>query len=61
MRSEPGQGPLVAFVPPGDPTEIVERAAAANVIVRSLPNGWIRVSCGWWNDRSDLDRLLAVL
>ncbi|MDQ6773862.1 MAG: aminotransferase class V-fold PLP-dependent enzyme [Candidatus Dormibacteraeota bacterium] len=61
VRSDPGQGPLVSFVPSGEAAETVQRAAAAGVIVRSLPNDWIRVSCGWWTDRSDLDRLLAVL
>jgi selenocysteine lyase/cysteine desulfurase len=32
------------------------------VIVRDLPGtGWLRASCGWWNDEEDVERLVASL
>ncbi len=45
-----------------DPASVVERCAEHRVVVRSFPGlPWVRASVGAWNDRSDLDRLLAVL
>ncbi|HEU4972248.1 MAG TPA: aminotransferase class V-fold PLP-dependent enzyme [Gaiellaceae bacterium] len=42
--------------------EIVARLAEADVIVRDLPGrGLVRASVGWWNDESDLDRLVSAL
>ncbi len=56
------EGTLVSFVAPGDPAEDAARLYDAGVIVRDLPGtGWLRASCGWWNDESDLERLLAAL
>ncbi len=54
---------LVSWRAPVDVTaEIVGRAAEAGVIIRDLPGrGLVRASVGWWNDESDLDRLLAAL
>jgi L-cysteine/cystine lyase len=44
-----------------DPEELVERAAAARVIIRNLPGrGLARASIGAWSDESDLERLLAL-
>jgi L-cysteine/cystine lyase len=55
-------GTLVSFVAPGDPADDAARLYHAGVIVRDLPGtGWLRASCGWWNDESDLERLLAAL
>jgi len=32
------------------------------VVVRDIPgHGLLRVSCGWWNNGEDVDRLLAAL
>jgi len=46
----------------GETAEIVARIADADVIVRDLPGrGLIRASVGWWNDESDLERLVAAL
>ena len=48
--------------PPEETAEIVARIAKADVIVRDLPGrGLIRASVGWWNDESDLERLVAAL
>jgi L-cysteine/cystine lyase len=56
------QGTLVSFVVPGEPAENAARLYDTGVIVRDLPGtGWLRASCGWWNDESDLERLLAAL
>jgi L-cysteine/cystine lyase len=58
----PGQGTLVSFRVPGDAAEAVARLFEAGVIARDVPEtGWIRVSCGYWTNEDDLDRLLSVL
>jgi L-cysteine/cystine lyase len=52
---------LVAWREPGA-AAVVERCAAAGVIVRSLPGDQlVRASFGGWNDEDDLDRLIAAL
>jgi L-cysteine/cystine lyase len=61
VRSEPGQGTLISFRVPGDPPETVKGAEAAGVVIRHLPDGWLRASVGWWNDESDIDRLAGFL
>jgi L-cysteine/cystine lyase len=49
-------------VPAEESADVVARLAAADVIVRDLPGrGLVRASVGWWNDESDLERLLAAL
>ncbi len=53
---------LVAFRPPGEPSELVEALYRAGVHVREIPRrGLIRVSCGWWTSDDDLDRLITAL
>ena len=60
--SEPGQSTLVSFRAPGNPTEDVARLHEQGVLVRELPHtDYIRASVGWWNDESDLERLVAGL
>jgi L-cysteine/cystine lyase len=54
-------GTLVSITSPGDPQATVARCRERGVIVRALPNGWLRVSCGWWTSDEELDRLLAAL
>jgi L-cysteine/cystine lyase len=57
----PGDATLVAFRAE-DPPALVEKLFAAGVVVRDLPGtGLVRVSCGWWTDDDDLDRLVAAL
>jgi L-cysteine/cystine lyase len=47
---------------PDGTADIVTRLAAAGVIVRDLAGrGLVRASVGWWNDESDLERLVAAL
>ena len=49
-------------VPADESADVVARLAEADVIVRDLPGrGLLRASVGWWNDESDLDRLLEAL
>ncbi|HEX4734371.1 MAG TPA: aminotransferase class V-fold PLP-dependent enzyme [Thermoleophilaceae bacterium] len=44
-----------------DPGEFIQRAAAADVVIRNLPGrGLVRASVGAWSNESDLERLLAV-
>jgi len=53
---------LVSFRPPRgeDPVALVERLAAAGVVVRDLPGrGLVRASVGWWTSDDDLERLVA--
>jgi L-cysteine/cystine lyase len=54
---------LVAWrVPAEESADVVARLAAGDVIVRDLPGrGLVRASVGWWNDESDLERLIAAL
>ena len=56
------QATLVSFVPPGDPVETALRLYGRGVVVRDLPGtGWLRASCGWWNNEDDIDRLATEL
>jgi L-cysteine/cystine lyase len=53
-----GHSTLVAFRPSGDPAELVRALDERGVIVRDIPdNGVVRVSCGWWTNEDDLERL----
>ncbi len=60
--TEPGQSTLVSFRHTGDTTEVVASLYERGVIVRELAGtGLLRASVGWWNDESDLERLVSVL
>jgi L-cysteine/cystine lyase len=61
VRTEAGQGTLVSFRVPGDPAEVVKQAESAGVVIRNLPDGWLRASLGWWNDEADITRLVEFL
>jgi L-cysteine/cystine lyase len=61
LRTDAGQGTLISFRVPGEPAEVVNRAEAAGVVIRHLPDGWLRASVGWWNDEADVDRLAAFV
>lgn len=61
VRSPEGAAPLVAVTAPGDPEAAVAACAERGVVIRSLPNGWLRVSCGWWTSDEDLGRLVEAL
>ena len=61
VRTDAGQGTLVSFRVPGEPAEVVKAAYERGVVIRHLPDGWLRASIGWWNDESDIDRLVAAL
>ncbi len=53
---------LVAFRTDEPPADVVERLAAAGVLVREIPGrDLVRVSCGWWTSDGDLERLAAAL
>jgi L-cysteine/cystine lyase len=60
--TEPGQATLVSIRWPGDTTEAVAGLYERGVILRELPGtGLLRASVGWWNDGSDLERLVEGL
>ena len=58
----PGDGTLVTIAVPGDPQRAVEAAQERGVIVRPIPGRpWIRISCGYWTNEEDIERLRDVL
>ncbi len=61
VRTAPGQATLISFRIPGDPVAIVKGAEAKQVVIRSLPDGWLRASVGWWTDQTDIDQLIEVM
>jgi len=61
VRTEANQGTLISFRVPGDPIELVKAAGAQQIVIRSLPDGWLRASVGWWTDDSDIERLVEFL
>ncbi|HWL34082.1 MAG TPA: aminotransferase class V-fold PLP-dependent enzyme [Gaiellaceae bacterium] len=57
----PGGATLVAFQAE-DPPALVAKLAEEGVVVREIPKtGLVRVSCGWWTNENDLQRLAAAL
>jgi L-cysteine/cystine lyase len=57
----PGDATLVAFRAE-DCAGVVARLHEADVLVREIPGtGLVRVSCGWWTNEDDLQRLLAAV
>ena len=57
--TEADQATLVSFVAPGDPAAIRSALYERKVVVRDLPGtDLLRASVGWWNDESDLERLV---
>jgi L-cysteine/cystine lyase len=61
VHAADGSGTLVALTPRGDPEATVAACLERGVIVRSLPNGWLRVSCGWWTSDEEVARLVDAL
>ena len=61
VRTEAGHGTLVSFRVPGEPVEVMKAAYERGVVIRYLPDGWLRASVGWWNDESDIERLVEAL
>jgi L-cysteine/cystine lyase len=61
VLTEPEQGTLVSFTTPVPPDQAVSACEEAGVVIRHLPNGWLRASCGWWNSLDDVRRLVASL
>ncbi|HEY4028267.1 MAG TPA: aminotransferase class V-fold PLP-dependent enzyme [Candidatus Dormibacteraeota bacterium] len=61
VHTPPGDGTIVSITPPGVPETVVARCLERDVLVRSLPNGWLRISCGWWTSDEDISRLVDAL
>ena len=57
-----GQATLVSFRWPGDTAAAAAALYERGVVVRELPGtGLLRASVGWWNDETDLERLVDGL
>jgi L-cysteine/cystine lyase len=57
----PGQATLVSWRHPGDTGAAVAALYERGVVIRDLPGtGLLRASVGWWNDESDLGRLVEA-
>ena len=62
VATDPEQSTLVSFHADGDSAALVARLGERGVIVRDVPGrGLIRVSCGYWTNDDDFDRLLEAL
>ena len=61
VRTEAGQSTLVSFRLPGEPAEVVKAMYERGVVIRYLPDGWLRASVGCWNDETDIERLVEAL
>ena len=60
--TEPGQGTLASFRSSGDTAEAAAALYERGVVLRELPGtGLLRASVGWWNDDSDVERLVEGL
>jgi L-cysteine/cystine lyase len=60
--TEPGQATLVSWRVHGDAAAASAALYERGVVVRDLPGtGLLRASVGWWNDETDLQRLLDGL
>jgi L-cysteine/cystine lyase len=60
--TEPGASTLVSFEPEGDAEQIANGLCERGVLVRNIPKtNLVRVSCGYWTNDVDLERLLAGL
>ncbi len=60
--TEEGQATLISFRARGDSAEIAGALYDRGIVLRELPGtGLLRASVGWWNDESDLARLVDAL
>jgi selenocysteine lyase/cysteine desulfurase len=41
--------------------DLVKTAGDRQIVIRNLPDGWLRASVGWWTDDSDIERLVEYL
>jgi L-cysteine/cystine lyase len=61
VRTPPGQACLVAFSAPGGADGALARCLERDVVIRKLPDGWLRASCGWWTSDEDIARLIDAM
>lgn len=60
--TDPDQATLVTFSPDGDAAELSAQAYERGVVIRDLPRtGWLRASCGYWTNETDIERLLGAV
>lgn len=61
VHTPPGQATLVSFSARRPTEEAAARCRERDVVIRPLPNDWLRASCGWWTSSEDIDRLVEVV
>jgi len=61
VHTPPGQATLLAFSGHDGPNAALARCLERDVIIRPLPTGWLRASCGWWTTDEDLVRLVNAV
>ena len=62
VLTEENQGTLVTWRAEGDTAALVASLYDRGIVLRDLPGmGTLRASVGWWNDESDLERLVGAL
>jgi len=62
VLTEPAHAGLVTFRPGDDAAACVDRTWQRGVVLRDLPGkGWVRASCGWWNNEEDVARLVEAV
>jgi L-cysteine/cystine lyase len=60
--TQPGASTLVSFEAEGDAEQIANGLYERGVVVRNIPKtNLVRVSCGYWTNEDDLERLVAGL
>jgi L-cysteine/cystine lyase len=60
--TEPGASTLVSFEAEGEAEQIANELYERGVVVRNIPKtNLVRVSCGYWTNGDDVERLLAGL
>jgi len=49
------------FAAAGGADAALARCFERDVVIRKLPDGWLRASCGWWTSDEDIARLIDAM
>ena len=61
LHTPEGASRLLAFSPRGDVDLALLACRKRDIVIRSVPTGWLRVSCGWWTSDEDIARLVEAM
>jgi L-cysteine/cystine lyase len=61
VHTPPAASRLLAISARGDVEATLAACRERDVIIRSVPNGWLRISCSWWTSDEDIARLVEVV